>query len=102
MPPHPRVEAACLCVRCHPASDQPPIARLYRLAGYPGWVVSSESDFCADTVVGAVSLDGQKLFFAASQNQVAMSVPATPSSVQAAARAQRRVTSIVRWTVNVH
>jgi hypothetical protein len=72
----------------------------FDVTDYPGSLPGTTGAFCTGpSIAGAVSLDGQTLFFAGNQNLLVVPVPATLS---AAAARQRRVTPTIAWPVSVH
>jgi hypothetical protein len=79
-----------------------PVLGYFDVADYPTCTPTANVATCPVSPVGAaISLDGRTLFFSGAQNLLVVPVPATLSSAQATALAQRRVTT-VPWPVNVH
>ena len=80
----------------------------FDVADYPGCVPPVNNSLACpnDRVVGAISLDGQTLFFAGNQNLLVVPVPATLSIVSTvrrtqAAQKQGRLTT-TPWPLNIH
>jgi hypothetical protein len=78
----------------------------FDLADYPGCVQQvNNPQACGPRVVGAISLDGQTLFFAGNQNLIVAPVPATLSIVSRVRRtpaAQKPRLLTTPWPLNIH
>jgi hypothetical protein len=79
-----------------------PVLGYFDVTDYPGCVPNTTGTCSGPSIAAAISLDGRTLFFAGNQNLIIMPVPATLTSIPAAAKGQRRVTPSVPWPLSVH